>query len=160
MKPLYKSSIINTCADYFIIAIFIFLMPYAAFRSITLSGQTIGGVYYLIYPMMLILFIRPLYMLRYIKVYEDYILIQFFNKKKILDYSEIQSVRQVSGFGGIDSRWLSIKYKDKQTNKIKTILVDPEIYTKKEDRSSRSGFGYWRNELNITQFIRGKAIKY
>lgn len=159
MNPLYKSSIFNTSGDYIIIVIFIFL-PLYGFLYVTLSGQMIEGIYYFIYLMILPLLIRPLYMLRYIKVYEDYILIKFFNEEKVLDYSEIQSVRQVLGFGDVGRRWLSIKYKDKQTNKIKTILVDPEIYTKKEDRSSRSGFGYWRNELNITKFIRGKAIKH
>lgn len=156
MNTQYKSSAFMTYLQYVISPIIIGLCLYIFYYFFTM-GNSVESMpsYYL--PLMiwiLIGVIINIVKLRYIKVTENNIIINTLSGEKVLDYKDIEWINQ----NILGSNWyiISLKYKNNETGKFKTIFIFPEMYTAHENISL---FANLSQELNITKYIREQIIK-
>lgn len=156
MNTLYKSSSFMTYLQYVISPIVVGICLYGFYYYFT-SGAGIEEMpaYYL--PIMIwvcMVVIINIVKLRYIEVNENNIIIKTLSGEKVLDYKDIEWVNQ----NILGSNWyiVSLKYKDIESGKSKTIFIFPEMHTAKENTSFFANFG---QELNITKYIREQIIK-
>lgn len=157
MNPLYKSSLFRTIFSYVFYLPLIIIIWCIFFYGLILSGFSIIAIIYYL-PILLLLTTSQIFStikLRYIKVNKDGILIKTLNGDKLLEYKDIEWINQPL-FSPI-SYWghILIKYKNKENDKNKIIIIFPEFinffavaYTK---------FSIW--EFDMTKYIREQVIK-
>ena len=156
MNTLYKSSSFMTYLQYVVSPIIIGICLYGFYYFFT-TGSTIESipVYYL--PIMVwvsIIVIINIVKLRYIEVNENNILVKNVYEKKALNYKDIEWINQ----NILGSNWyiISLKYKDIESGKYKTVFIFPEMFTSTENTSLFANLG---QELNITKYIREQIMK-
>lgn len=151
MDTKYKSSSYATYSQYIVLLLTIGILFYYFYKFYTGISLTEEEYFFLPFWVWSIFFlIFNINKLKYIEVRERNILMKTLRSEKILEYKDIEWINQ-NIFG---SNWhiLSIKYHDNETGKLKTIIVFPEMYTRKENLAIF-------NELNITKYIREQIIK-
>lgn len=151
MNTQYKSSSFATYSQYIVLLIttgVLFYYFYQFSMGISITEEEYFFLPFWMWAISLLIF--SIAKLKYIEVRESNILMKTFGNEKILEYRDIEWINQ-NIFG---SNWhiLSIKYREIETGKLKTIIVFPEMYTSRE---SLAIFG----ELNITKYIREQIIK-
>lgn len=156
MPILYKSSSFSTYGYYIIYPILVFVSAFFTYEIISYGDFGFFNIAMIvIFIYVLITSIESLAHLKYIEITENNILIKRIQGNKIINFKDILYTYNLININGTS---VVIWYKDDMTNKTKVILVRPEI----KIPSASQGFpvySYNRVELEITKYIREKAIK-
>ncbi|HAE36778.1 TPA: hypothetical protein DCX66_03575 [Candidatus Nomurabacteria bacterium] len=156
MSILYKSSPFETYMYYVIYPVLMGITAFFIFGILSYGSLTLfTTVFIFIFAFIFILSAESFYRLKYIEVTEDYITIKGITGNKIIEF---KNVEYAYNFINLNGNSLVIWYKDSKTQKSKVILVRPD----EKSPSPQVGFpiySYGSAELEITKFIKEKAIK-
>lgn len=155
MTILYKSSLFQTYGYYIIYPILMGISIFFIYGIISFGDFSF--FYTIIFFILFYVFVsatESFIKLRYIEVTENNILIKTITKNKIVEFKNIAYVYDLINIKG---NHLVLWYMDTEEQKLKVILMKPEM----EKISFKREFPFYekKEELNITKFIKEKAKK-
>lgn len=156
MLILYKSSLFQTYTYYIIYPILICISLYFTYGIISYGDFGLFNIIMiLIFIYVFIEATESFINLRYIKVTENNILIKGLNGDKIIEFKDVVYVYNLINVKGT---YLVLWYKDKETQKLKVVLVRPEM----EKFIPKLNYSLYlkgaKEDLEITKFIKEKAM--
>lgn len=156
MHILYKSSSFQTYVYYIIYPILMCISIYFTYGIVSYGNFSFFNIIMiLIFIYVFIEAAESFLKLRYIEVTENSILIKTIKKNKVVEFKDVVCVYNLINFKGT---YLILWYKDAETQKLKVILVRPEV-EKFQPKINISLYLEGGGELGITKFIKEKAIK-